>query len=285
MLKKIAQPIKEMVSDFIYLVDKISRKLDLKKSGGRILLYHSIGDKDDNDHIGIRLSRQAFYEQMKYLFENKYNVVNIRYLLHLLNNNRIIPDRTVCISFDDGYEDNLTKAVPILNEFNFPATIFISTDHIGLSIRSSGYCSIQGSFLGRDDLRELLNYNIDIGLHSASHKPLTQLSISQINNEVVCSKLRLSDILGVNPDIFAYPHGVFNNDIIDVLRNNAFIGACCSIPGDNNYSTDRYKLKRTEILRDDSLFDFKKKLNGCYDWMSMFRLKDQHRYRYENIVN
>jgi peptidoglycan/xylan/chitin deacetylase (PgdA/CDA1 family) len=72
---------------------------------------------------------EHFSEQVKYLKEN-YTVISLTDLYTALQNGKV-RDRSVVITFDDGYYDNFVYAKPVLERYNVPATFFISSGHIG----------------------------------------------------------------------------------------------------------------------------------------------------------
>jgi peptidoglycan/xylan/chitin deacetylase (PgdA/CDA1 family) len=100
-------------------------------SGAIILMYHSVAPDDLVPEIDSsnRLSPQDFDRQMAFLREHR-NVVSMGELVSKLEGGETPPAGTVCITFDDGYLDNLTTAAPILDKYNLPATLFLPTSYI-----------------------------------------------------------------------------------------------------------------------------------------------------------
>lgn len=100
-------------------------------SGAIILMYHSVAPDDLAPEIDPpnRLSPQDFERQMAFLREHR-NVVSMGDLVSQLERGETPPSGTVCITFDDGYLDNLTTAAPILEKYDLPATLFLPTSYI-----------------------------------------------------------------------------------------------------------------------------------------------------------
>ncbi len=99
----------------------------LPGKGAAILVYHSINDRDvfcDN-----RLSPETFEKHMAFLSKN-YKIVPLSLLVNRLKNKETIPDTWVVITFDDGYKDNVTHALPILKKYNVPGTFYIPVDAV-----------------------------------------------------------------------------------------------------------------------------------------------------------
>jgi len=99
--------------------------------GAIILMYHSVAP----DHLAgaidppNRLIPESFERQMAYLRRHR-NVVSMTELVSQLEAGNALPAGTVCITFDDGYLDNLTTAAPILEKYELPATLFLPTAYI-----------------------------------------------------------------------------------------------------------------------------------------------------------
>ena len=95
-----------------------------------ILMYHSIDyTSDRKDRMTI--SPEVFAKQMRYLHDNKYNVISLEKAVSYIRDRKRPPAKTVAITFDDGYENNYKYVYPVLKRYNIPATIFIITDFVG----------------------------------------------------------------------------------------------------------------------------------------------------------
>lgn len=99
----------------------------------RILTYHRVVDPSDVPyHLqpGMYVTPQTFRMQMRQLAKN-WNVVPLKELTQSIIGGALVPKRTVAVTFDDGWIDNFTVALPILKETKVPASIFIATGYIG----------------------------------------------------------------------------------------------------------------------------------------------------------
>ncbi|MBN3038398.1 MAG: polysaccharide deacetylase family protein [Candidatus Omnitrophica bacterium] len=260
-----------MMSSMCYSLGRGVFARGREDTGFRVLLYHSINSADAQDYLGIRVKPESFYRQMEYLYRENYRVLSLGNLIKYMGDSRPIPARSLAITFDDGYKDILKNAVPVLKKFGFTATIFIAPTYIeGDKGNPENYWE-KWEYLSWEELKHLADSNIDIGSHSLSHRPLRNMAKEAMHKEARESKNRLEQALGVSVDLFSYPHGVFNQELKDILRKDGYIAACSSLPGKNDSQCDVFELKRTEINTQDSLFEFKKKLAGSYDWISFFR--------------
>src|SRR5437762_8940555 len=118
-----------------------------------VLVYHSISTPREPMLGDIDISPARFAQQLKWLSRSK-RVVRLEETLTRSNS------RTLAITFDDGYRDNLTTALPLLEKFNLPMTLFV----VAGFVNGDGY-------LSEDELREISRHPlITIGAHGLWHR-------------------------------------------------------------------------------------------------------------------
>lgn len=101
----------------------------IKRSQIAILIYHRVSPRRDNRPLEP-LSPQSFERQMKYFSQN-FEILPLEKLAKLIVKGGPLPEKAVVMTFDDGYKDNYHYAYPVLKKYNIPATIFLTTGHIG----------------------------------------------------------------------------------------------------------------------------------------------------------
>ncbi len=117
----------------------LERYRDLSKIQSRteerkipILMYHHLADEGDG---GDTISVSRFEEHMRALSDNGYTALTLEDLHKFVRQGKDLPEKAVLISFDDGYRSNLELASPILEKYDFPATVFL----IGVSAGKDTY--------------------------------------------------------------------------------------------------------------------------------------------------
>ena len=124
---------KQLFSLSVYpIYTHIKSIIATKRSDPMILYYHRVADVDD-DYIGmpdLTVSVDNFRNQLKFIKE-EFDVVPLWQMIDGVEKGKGFPNREIAITFDDGYYDNYRNAFPILKEFRIPATIFVTTGHIG----------------------------------------------------------------------------------------------------------------------------------------------------------
>jgi peptidoglycan/xylan/chitin deacetylase (PgdA/CDA1 family) len=175
-------------------------------------MYHSIvNGKSSSDCLSIK----TFEEQMKYLKDNGYQTISLTDLYKYFMKQKPIPEKSVVLTFDDGYEDNYTAMFPVLKKYNFKATIFVITSHIDKNHK----------FMTSKQLLEMDKYGIDIESHTVNHERLKLLSKNKQLKTLIQSKKDLEKILNKKINFFAYPGGGYNKSAISAVKEAGYIMA------------------------------------------------------------
>lgn len=141
--------------------------------------------------------------------------------------NGSLPPKPCLITFDDGRQDFVEHAAPILAAHDTPSTMYLVTDHVG---GTSSWLPIAAErdapMMTWDQVRELAALNVEVGAHSRSHPELDVLDRIQRREEISGSRRRLADELGSEVRSFAYPHGYHSRSVVEEVRSAGFDSAC-----------------------------------------------------------
>lgn len=216
----------------------------LNNTGIPVLMYHSVMYEKGND---LRIPKEKFYEEMKYLKDNGYITLTFDDLYDFLINNKPVPEKSIVITFDDGYVDNYTNAYPVLKELGFKATIFMIT------------CTVDtdSSYLTSSELKELEANGIEIEGHTVKHDELNKLKYDAQLKTLKDSKKFLDDLLGKDVKYMAYPFGKYNEDTIKAAKEAGYKMAFTTMGGWSNKSDGIMTLNRVYISSSASMEDFK----------------------------
>jgi peptidoglycan/xylan/chitin deacetylase (PgdA/CDA1 family) len=183
-----------------------------------ILMYHEIGDPSETNSR-LAVSPAAFAEQLAYLHNEGFATITAGALSAILTDGTAeIPDRTVVITFDDGYEDFYSKAMPLLEQYGFTATVFVTTGWVQ-DAETRPARNAPGRMLSWSQLTEVAGAGIEIGAHTRQHPQLDQLPAKLLREELCTSKDRLEDKLGLPVPGLAYPFGYSNAMVRQVARD------------------------------------------------------------------
>jgi peptidoglycan/xylan/chitin deacetylase (PgdA/CDA1 family) len=222
-----------------------------------ILMYHIIDDAKTAGERQWCCPVWKFKEQMHWLVDSGYQVMTLSDVVSAIEKSSEIPERSVCVTFDDGTRCIIDKALPILNDLRIPATAFIVAGYIG---RTNDWDWAQG-WSRRDlvdvaGLRLLRDGGVEIGSHSMTHADLSVASRAELKAEVSDSKSYLEDVLGTEIRHFAYPFGRVTADAVDAVRVAGYQSACTVEPGTNSHRVDPMQLRRVEVFNWDKKVEF-----------------------------
>lgn len=225
-----------------------------RESDTRILTYHSVGARDHE----MNVTPNAFADQMKWLSDHTE-------VISLDDATRGLPG--VAITFDDGYADNLTNAVPILQRHGFPATVFVVAGRLGELLDHDSDLH-HARLLDKSELIRLHASGIEVGGHSMTHPRLSSLDSKLKREEIVECKRVLESIVNEPIRAFAYPYGTdrdFDLETVELVREAGYVSAVSNRYGPMLASSNRYTLRRINIDRTDTLGTFAAKVDGRLD--------------------
>jgi peptidoglycan/xylan/chitin deacetylase (PgdA/CDA1 family) len=223
-----------------------------------VLAYHKIDQPSSDIKLrGAFTSPKNFAKQMLYLKKQNFVFYTASELIDYYRQNGVFPDRAITVSFDDGWKDNYTNALPILRDLQIKATIFLVPSCIGqTTAKVVGDGESEREHLALTDIRAMSDYGIEFGSHTLNHKLLHQISPSEIEFEVSESKKEIENLLQKSCRVFAYPAGFFTETAQAAVKNAGYIAAFSTVYGENE-PVNLYALNRVEILRRNRfLFQF-----------------------------
>lgn len=235
-----------------------------------ILMYHSISDQFEGVHpyYKTKTSPSVFESHMRYLKRNEYRVLSLAQAATFLNGHKQIVDKSVVITFDDGFRDFLTDAAPVLSQFGYTATVFLPTAYI--TDRGSDFKGTE--CLKWDDVGQLMRHGFSFGSHTITHPVLTAMSKAEVEREINTSKWIIESRTGKEVTSFSYPYAYPDRKCISdflcrTLKKAGYkIGVTTRI-GRASHGDMPFMLKRIPVNDSDDLKLFEAKLKGAYDWL------------------
>ncbi|MFA6321093.1 MAG: polysaccharide deacetylase family protein [Candidatus Omnitrophota bacterium] len=236
----------------------------MRPEGVRVLMYHSVGGKPSDHRIGIRVPVENFTEQLDEILRAGYVTLTVSEFIRNRASGNV--KKSIVITFDDGYKDNVINAASMLKTRNMKATFFVTTSYIDGKAKKIWSDGSAREYMDWQDVAGLPSMGFEVGSHMVEHCSLTLCDNDNLVFQMEGSKNRIFEMSGFESKVFSYPYGNVNDKVIDVAKRAGYIGACSSFGGVNYKDTDPYVLRRTEVDGYDRINDFKDKLNGCYDW-------------------
>jgi peptidoglycan/xylan/chitin deacetylase (PgdA/CDA1 family) len=224
-----------------------------------VLMYHSFGRADESDRYVV--SRRALARQMRILALMRYRVIPFEDIARGLRDNTLPPPRALAITIDDGYEDNLEVANPILEKHAFAATIYLVSDRIGgVNDWTKSGALKDRPLLGLEEVARLRAAGTCFGAHSRTHSCLPDLAGDDIHGEIQGSREDIERRLEDSVSTFAYPFGRLDDRAVAAVREAGFVGACTVEARLARLDDDPLLVPRIEVRSEDSLIRFVIKL-------------------------
>lgn len=219
-------------------------------------MYHLVAPKIPAGFLKYTVTLKAFSAQMSWLRIAGYQPITLDGWLGIRRGSNT-PSRPVIITFDDGFQECLTYAVPILRAHRFPAIFFIVAGLVGKTSRwMADELKLELPLMNWGALAELSALGFECGSHSATHPHLTDLSIDDCRRELSYSRSLLEQHLGCKIRHLAYPYGSYNDTVRDLAQASGYISACTVRTGLSTASDDLMALRRVPVNGQESLLDF-----------------------------
>jgi peptidoglycan/xylan/chitin deacetylase (PgdA/CDA1 family) len=254
----------------VNLVDKmLSRK---NRPELVILMYHSISlqlDEVRHPYFSIVTEPRRFTEQMFYLFRNNYRVLSMRDALTEMDKGNRNGQPLVVLTFDDGYQDFLESAFPVLQRFQFGASVYLPTDFIANRRKEFN----ERPCLTWEEINHLQQFGIEFGSHSSSHREMAKLAEQDLQKEIVDSTEKITEMTGEKPATFSFPYAypehnsAFSHLANEILTANGYRAAVTTRIGTVRSGNDAFRLPRIPVNQYDDSELFAAKLRGSYDWL------------------
>jgi peptidoglycan/xylan/chitin deacetylase (PgdA/CDA1 family) len=245
-----------------------------------ILMYHGVHAQCDvarPPYYRTVTSPARFEMQMKLLLERGYRTLRLGEMLSRIGAREAdVPGpghglglgKAVVITFDDALESFATQAYPILERYGYAATVFVPSAYIGRPFVTGENC------MSRGQLRELTRAGVEFGSHTANHPKLYEADVTTIRRELRQSRQEVSDVTGLDVDLFSYPFAFPSHDRTFVrlleqeLQAAGYRAGTTTSIGRASKRSPRYFLPRLPVNDCDDDRLFMGKLDGHYDWLA-----------------
>lgn len=231
-------------------------------SGISIFMYHQVGKFPAiRTHRATYCDVSRFRSQMRVLKWCGIRVMSLSEAMRALRGDIPMPNRAVVLTFDDGYRNFREHALPILEEFGYPATVYVIAGMIGGYadwLTEDGHAA--PPLMDWDELQEIRRAGVEIGSHGLHHIRFAELEPAIQKQEMVESKAILEDGLGEAVAHMCYPYGSHNLDTIHAAAEAGFVtGVTCQRAAATS-AFDALALPRKAVSYGDDMLGFLWKL-------------------------
>ena len=231
-----------------------------------ILTYHQIdvAPPKGAPYRGLYVSPGSFKRQMAFLKLMGYRGFSLSGLMPYLRGE--LQGKVVGISFDDGYLNNLTNALPVLQSYGFSSTCYAVSQLLGKTNEWDRHIGIaQTPLMNAAHLEAWVAGGQELGAHTRHHRHLNQLTDSDCHEEISLCKSELEAMTQTEVRHFCYPYGDFTPEIALLAEQAGYQSATTTVRGRCHSGEDMMQLPRVPVLRSTSLVTFALKFFTAYE--------------------
>ena len=220
-----------------------------------VLMYHEIrGEAETASPLAV--APDVFGSQLAYLHEAGFSTLTAGELAAFLSGGAgELPERPVVLTFDDGYGDFYTAALPVMKRYGFTGTLFQTTGSVGRT-------DVATRMLNWRELTEIEQAGVEIGAHTVRHPQLDQLSEQDLRDELYTSKSALEDHLGLAVPGLAYPYGYSSRRVREVARELGYTYAYVVGNAMTTGAAGTFAFPRLTVRRATTMDGFRDLVNG-----------------------
>ncbi|MGQ0710514.1 MAG: polysaccharide deacetylase family protein [Rhodoferax sp.] len=230
-----------------------------------ILMYHQVDAPPPKGTPlrGLVVAPSSFAWQIAMLRWLGYRGLSMRDLEPYLRGSKT--GKVVGITFDDGYQNNVRNALPVLRKHGFTATCYGVSGLIGATNEwDHGKVATQ-PLMTLQEWRTWCEAGMDVGAHTQTHAKLTEIPSEQAWTEIAASKNDLEQSIGCSVRHFCYPYGAYAPEHERMVREAGYATATTTHRGRVGLGDNPFTLKRIMVARATNPLQFYWKIATAYE--------------------
>lgn len=214
-----------------------------------VIMYHDIVVRRGRGTVWFDCTEAELKEQFDKIVEQGYKPISLDLLYEHLTSGTTLPDKPIVLTFDDNYQGFYDLAYPMLKEYGFAGSVFVHTAFVGNKEGDHPKMDWETlKLLVKDPL-------ITIAGHTITHPNLIGMSETAQTKELLESKQKLEQELGIKCDYFAYPEGKYDDTSLAVVKECGYKMAFTIKNGPAEMSPDIYTINRYIHTRFDKALE------------------------------
>jgi peptidoglycan/xylan/chitin deacetylase (PgdA/CDA1 family) len=220
-----------------------------------VLMYHRVGDAHNAWEARYAIDPKNFAKHMRALARSGYQAISINSLFEWLETGVPLPSAAFLLTFDDGFRGVRDGALPVLEQWGWPCTVFLVSDLIGgedVWSRASNPSRVTYPLLNAEEIRDMQSRGVSFQSHSCSHASLPSLDDAELKQQLQASRQALAAVLQHEVDYIAYPFGHLDHRVEAATRAAGYRGGFSTQPGFNRRDVNEYRIRRLEVFGTDT---------------------------------
>ena len=235
-----------------------------------VLMYHKIPDAPLATKHQIYVTKEHFARHLAYFHKRQLTPITFADYLQYARGERPLADfpaRPIILTFDDGYVDNYTNLLPLMQQYGYRGVMYLLGD---FDVRHNQWDLAVDPTEPRSDIMDQTQKQAfvaagwEIGAHTMSHPRLTTLPLAEVAAEMQRSKAALETVLQTEIVSFAYPYGDYNEDVKIVAREAGFALGVATDTGGLHLEDDRMQVFRINMFPNETPGSLFKKTSSWY---------------------
>ncbi|MFN2431286.1 MAG: polysaccharide deacetylase family protein [Gemmatimonadota bacterium] len=245
-------------------IRRLDRRWPSASTSVLVLCYHRVGEPPSSPLARYMVSPGRLDSQLRQLRERGFRFLDLNGLRRVILGEDL-GGSAACVTFDDGYLDNLELGVPVLEAHSCPATFFVVTERVG---RTADWDPLLGdaALMTWEHLRDLRQAGFGVGSHTSTHPWLTRLEPEAMQLELRGSRETVEDRLGEPCCGLAYPYGHRDERVVAAAGAAGYELAFTVKSGFARLHTHPLQVPRCEVSSSDDAWSFPLKVR--YGWRS-----------------
>ena len=235
-----------------------------------VLMYHKIPDAPLATKHQIFVTKENFEKHLAYLKRHQFSPITFRDYQDFASGQRPLaefPRRPIVLTFDDGYTDNYTNLLPLMQRYGYRGVLYLLGD---FSVRYNRWDVDRNPTEPRAELMDAAQKQAfvaagwEIGAHTMRHAHLPDLPAAEAAQEISHSKAALERALGTEVISFAYPYGALTEAIKNLVRQAGFTFGVATDTGGLHLEDDRMQVFRINMFPHETAGSLFKKTASWY---------------------
>lgn len=223
-----------------------------------VLMYHKIPDAPLETKHRIFVTKDRFEQHLAFFQQRGFSPITFRDYLAFANGEKPLvdfPRRPLILTFDDGYVDNYTNLLPLMQRYGYRGVIYLLGD-FGIRYNrwdaDSDPTEPRSPIMDEAQKRAFVEAGWEIGAHTMTHVRLPDVPLPEAAREIRESKATLEQVLGTEVVSFAYPYGSLDEATKQVVREAGFAFGVATDTGGMHLEDDRFQVFRVNMFPEET---------------------------------
>lgn len=220
-----------------------------------VLMYHRIATPASTWERSYCVAPALFRKHVHALHAAGWKACSLRAFIDWLDGRTPLPERSLLMTFDDGFADAYEHAAPVLRELGWPAVMFLVADLIGGRDEWSVGENPDGHtypLLDAAQIHRMQAWGWSFQSHSSRHRDLPTLDAAALADDLERARTTIAALTGEAVEHLAYPYGRHDPNVMQAAKQAGYRSAFSVQPGFNRPEVERLQIRRLDITGHDS---------------------------------